>query len=452
MRVVPTLVTCCFFACSARDPSQVELSGVADAPTDAPSISANGAEATPPAEVNAPIAEGPPAQSGPQANPMDDGGMMPTPVPLVFTLSAEPLAAPSEPVVFLARLTRPSDGQAARVESTFALPASAVVAGPALEANALVCAGLVCTLTLELPEGTVNVEASFTVSVVDAGPAFVELTTTAQGAPLGTNTARVDWLVSRAALSDDFDDPGSLARWTELDPNRHARLEIVAGALHLEPIARFAEHWYRDDRGILLSRRVSGNFFVETQVRTVQRTQTNLGPTAEYNAAGLLVRVPGGSDGNERWLMVNVGMQQSGGGGPGMGREIKLTTPQSPESHSVRYLTAGTNEETLRICRFDNTLFVYQLVQGTWQEASRTVDTLAITSGPAVIPTGAPLRFDATSFASELEVGVMAGNYFDSNDSASPYAVPAGGVYQTLGMFEYVRFGDVFSASDCSAP
>ncbi|MCC6810450.1 MAG: hypothetical protein IT381_23665 [Deltaproteobacteria bacterium] len=331
---------------------------------------------------------------------------------------------------------------------SFAAPLGVVLGGT----DAPTCADGVCSLQLSLGEGVAERQLAFTLTQANSASMSLPLNVTSADAAVQSAPTLLVWQVSVAAWSDMFDDPSTLSLWAELEPGRHDRLEISGGQLVLEPVARQQEHWYADNRGAFVARRLHGDFLVEARVQAVQRHAPLLSPTAEYNGAGLLVRVPSAGVGNEQWLSFNTGMQQVSGGGPGFGRETKITTPGQPSSHSVRYLNAGPAIETLRLCRIGAELRVLYWNGSAWREELRSGATFVVSTGPAPLATGSPLRFDASAWGDDVDVGLMAGNFFDSNDTTVPFAMPAGGEFQTRGLFDYVRFRDIVGVADCAAP
>jgi hypothetical protein len=103
----------------------------------------------------------------------------------------------------------------------------------------------------------------------------------------------VDW----AALSDEFDDPATLARWQQVwqveqagaDPLQRVDIgRTVPGRLTLVP---HTSTWYQDYRGVLLFKEVEGDFTVTALVRSTSRRGQGA-PGSAFSLAGLMVRAP----------------------------------------------------------------------------------------------------------------------------------------------------------------
>jgi hypothetical protein len=98
-----------------------------------------------------------------------------------------------------------------------------------------------------------------------------------------------------APLSDDFDNPASLAAWTshaaaEGWPEMIAKVDVgrtVPGSLYLEP---HTSGWYADFRAPFLFRTVAGDFDVVTRLRAAGKSTAV--PTVTWSLAGLMAREP----------------------------------------------------------------------------------------------------------------------------------------------------------------
>lgn len=119
-----------------------------------------------------------------------------------------------------------------------------------------------------------------------------------------------------AALSDEFDDAASLARWRShavaegwpemaraADVNRTA-----PGALYLEP---HTSGWYADFRAPFLFREVTGDFVATTRIRAAGKAGGV--PSVTWSLAGLMVREPRRTTmetwtpNGENWLFATTG-------------------------------------------------------------------------------------------------------------------------------------------------
>ena len=98
-----------------------------------------------------------------------------------------------------------------------------------------------------------------------------------------------------ASLSDEFDDPKTIGNWLrvfEVERTGADQLErfdmgrTQDGWMALVP---YTSTWYRDYRGELVHKRVSGDFVVTTRVHTAGRNGRGA-PSRPYSLAGIMVR------------------------------------------------------------------------------------------------------------------------------------------------------------------
>ncbi len=98
------------------------------------------------------------------------------------------------------------------------------------------------------------------------------------------------------ALSDEFDDPATLAQWSRLYqvegwPDQLQSWDIgVSRPGHMR-VLPYASSWFEDLRGVLVFKPVTGDFQVSTRFFASNRAQTGA-PNALYSLAGLFVRAP----------------------------------------------------------------------------------------------------------------------------------------------------------------
>ncbi len=118
-------------------------------------------------------------------------------------------------------------------------------------------------------------------------------------------------------LDDEFNDASTLSNWsrfyaTEDWPDRMRVVDINttdAGMLYMEPTST---GWYNDLHAPFLYKTVSGDFVVETRLRT--RGISGPLPATTYSLAGLFVRAPRKitsatwTAGDENWLFFSVGV------------------------------------------------------------------------------------------------------------------------------------------------
>lgn len=98
-------------------------------------------------------------------------------------------------------------------------------------------------------------------------------------------------------LSDEFDDPASLADWSrvvETEGWGNDVMEILdvntsqTGRLVMTP---YTSSWYEEWRGELLYKNITGDFVITTFVEPRNRAGTGR-PESDYSLAGIMVRVP----------------------------------------------------------------------------------------------------------------------------------------------------------------
>lgn len=220
------------------------------------------------------------------------------------------------------------------------------------------------------------------------------------------------------ALSDEFDDPETLANWqlaSEADgtPLAHQYLEIASGTLGLEPTSTA---WYGDYRGPLLFKLVEGDFVVEIDVSAVSPSDLSTPPSLPFNAAGLLVHNPGSGPGHENWLAYNVGRQLS---------SIAVEGKNTVESESVLTLVDDLHYGRLRVCRVGNVFILAKQFDGddAWVEQH---------------------VFVRNDFAPEVRVGLIANGWNSVVEQPDPSIAS-----DVRGVFEYVHFWTPESEADC---
>jgi len=219
--------------------------------------------------------------------------------------------------------------------------------------------------------------------------------------------------------------------------------------------------WFEDTYGPFVYQNVSGNFVVATKLRVVSRNDINVQPAStNFNAGGLVIRDPSGAhNGNENWVMYNMGAQVSATAGNSYAREIKKTV----NSISNMFLTDQENiEEHLLVCRIDEQFYFYYWddIADSWQEETfynnaalnGTNLTTRIANGTSITPeignnlpavgatTPISFSFDSNNnffIANQLQVGVIAHNWSSEGD--------------TRAEFDYVRFAASIPATqnDC---
>lgn len=251
---------------------------------------------------------------------------------------------------------------------------------------------------------------------------------------------------------DEFDSAGTLAGWSEYNAFKHASLDIgstLAGFLTVVPTATSFNGWYSEYEGHLFYKTATGNFVVETLVTLGTATSRTTTPTLQdsYAQAGFVVRDPASTVHAQRWIMYNLGYQDSA-----VAREIKTTVPSGDgisDSLSTLHLNntaGGANAGRLRVCRIGSDFRFFHLHPGEadWIEetyrSTGPAPTRVLGNGPKPPRTDdSPLSFSRPDMPATVQVGLYVGNY----------APPPGG---TRGDFDYIRFGSVAAAADCTRP
>jgi hypothetical protein len=187
----------------------------------------------------------------------------------------------------------------------------------------------------------------------------------------------------------------------------------------------------------------------ETHVRTASVRGETLRPVGKFNSTGLLARDPASARDQMRWVMHNIGMQDSF-----YGTEAKNTVPADGSWHMQRlagfrslstlYLTPvrdGLMEATLRMCRVGNEFRFFSRLPGEsrWREEVHATGTVVQGNGsgkptPGVQAQG-PIRFLRDDMPSTLQVGLISNPGLTEHDGES--------------RFDYLRFRRIESFRTC---
>ncbi len=166
-------------------------------------------------------------------------------------------------------------------------------------------------------------------------------------------TAAADDLSSQ---SDEFDDPATLANWLRIEQveqsnaNQVERLDIGRSAPGRLTIVPFTSSWYQDYRGVLLHKRISGDFIATTQVRATGRNGRSA-PNRQFSLAGIMIRTPRNvtpqtwRPGGENYLFLSTGSADR----PGQFQFEVKTTVNSRST--LRITDANGPEESIRAVR-----------------------------------------------------------------------------------------------------
>ena len=177
-----------------------------------------------------------------------------------------------------------------------------------------------------------------------------------------------------AALSDEFDNPNSLAAWTELSAaegsqNWIEQIDIGKtnpGELYLTP---YVSGWFADWRGVYLFKEVQGDFDVTTRIAVTGRSSPV--PDKSYSLAGLMARAPRATriadwqPGKENWLFITTGY---GDPSKGVGKpQFETKTTFNSES-KLRLTPSQTGWVELRMIRLGSRFFTFhRFGPGPWE-------------------------------------------------------------------------------------
>lgn len=233
-----------------------------------------------------------------------------------------------------------------------------------------------------------------------------------------------------SALSDEFNDAASLARWSDHAtvggwPSWVEQIDIdttAPGQLHLVPKA---SGWYEDYRGVFLYQQVTGDFDVTMRIRVTGK-QSNL-PTTTFSLSGLMVRAPREvtaqtwTPGGENWVFITTGY---GDRDPNRVNKPQIETKTTVDSSSALELRISRDDwMELRVVRLGaNVVMFYRFPAEGWQ-VSRV--------------------YERPDFPAELEVGVNA--YSSNNVQGDPATYnmrsdpPAGDLVARVDYMRYQR-------------
>lgn len=264
-------------------------------------------------------------------------------------------------------------------------------------------------------------DGATTMAPGDAGEADETATDTGPG---GGETGGLDPADVDPDFSDEFDDASTLSGWmrahqVEGRDAQYSTMDIdesTAGALTIVPTR---DGWFGDFDGPLLFKMVSGDFVVETLVTAGNTADPDSPPTQFFNSAGLLVRDPSHSAGQENWIMHNVGFQSEF-----VGSEGKTTA----NSESMLTLVPGARRGRIRMCRFgDRFVLVRRLDddQGGFMQTH---------------------EFARPELPDDLQVGLVANGWNSEGLEPDPSITP-----DLRASFDYIRLWRPQSEADCMA-
>ena len=170
--------------------------------------------------------------------------------------------------------------------------------------------------------------------------------------------------MSMAQLSDDFERLQGFEKWTIFqsgDPDYYQSLMCNDSLIEGQTLANTAGRlvitcantfWFSSTTGPYVYQLTWGDFTATTSVQALNRTNTSVPPSAQFNSAGLIVRNPSTALG-QNYIMTNLGMQSSANG---VGSESKTTF----NSNSTLFLDPDLNYGEVRIERTGTEIRTYK--------------------------------------------------------------------------------------------
>jgi hypothetical protein len=254
-------------------------------------------------------------------------------------------------------------------------------------------------------------------------------------------TAFSDARADIADLSDEFDDPASLASWTRHEtsedwPSQIRRIDVsesTAGHLTIEPEV---SSWFEDFRGAYLYKLVDGDFAVTMRI---EATGLDGGvPSSNFSLAGILVRAPRPpaptfERGRENWLFINTGANE---------RQPRVETKTTVDSLStLRLIPSRAGPIELRIERRGTTFSLYRQYDG---EVRERVETFERPDLPETLQVGIDAYTDWDTVAS-----MYASLPFEFNSTV--IASPPGNA-DLIARVDWIRFERICASGLCVPP
>lgn len=202
-----------------------------------------------------------------------------------------------------------------------------------------------------------------------------------------------DGVPASPALDDEFDG-AELEGWEMVNPDA-ADVRLFDQSLVVEPHANSL--WFDTAAGVLVAKRIAGDFVVTAPVRARSATMTSQPPSPSFRLGGLMARDPGGSA--EDYVFIVFGADDA---------DVSVETKSTDDSKSMYQGPPWpTGEGYLRICREGSrfTLLAREQI-GDWTEQAVFVrddlpQTLQV--GPTAYANADPadlqVTFDSIHFA-----------------------------------------------------
>lgn len=230
---------------------------------------------------------------------------------------------------------------------------------------------------------------------------------------------------SLAALSDDFANPKTVSEWQRVE-----RVEgwgndpietLVADKGWLTVIPRTST-WYRDYRGVLLFKSVTGDFVVTAHLSAARRGGGGA-PRSKFSLAGIMIRTPRQitpqtwRPGNENYVFLSLGAADT----PGTYQFEVKTTVASDSQLSLSPAPSG--EAIIRVARIGGTV-ITMLKDGSGWRIHR--------------------RYSRPDFPATLQAGLTCYTDWDNASKLSPpehnAATIRTGSPDLVAKFDYVNF------------
>lgn len=178
-------------------------------------------------------------------------------------------------------------------------------------------------------------------------------------------------------LSDEFGDSSSLSNWSRVfevegwGADQMESIDIDASRSGYLTMVPKTSSWYRDWRGILLFKRVTGDFVATMEVEPRNRAKTGA-PGSSYSLAGIMARAPrdnvmapeNWTAGGENYLFLSMGTAND----PGNYQfEVKSTV----SSNSSLGIDEGAPRAVIQIVRLGGFFLVLRKLEGSEWEVHR---------------------------------------------------------------------------------
>lgn len=224
------------------------------------------------------------------------------------------------------------------------------------------------------------------------------------------------------SLSDEFSNQAALSQWKHVwreegtRANQLERLGVREGWLLMVP---HASTWYKDYRGVLLYKPVTGNFVVTTRVRVSGKRGG--APQAPFSLAGLMIRTPrvgkAWHPGGENYVFLSLGAADR----PGTFQlEVKTTVNSDSQ---LQISPAESGEALIQVARVGADLVMLQKQSRGWVVHR---------------------RYRRPDFPQELQVGLTCYTDWPSAERQSVgqhnTQVNPGGNPDLIAQFDFVRF------------